>query len=129
MSFRQVKFKIKRDVRSKKFNEERRRRIYDELEELIIREDPDNNLDTRVSTIDELGGNPKEFQIILSNIEENLDLKYIKERLNAIFDSDYLTFDYEIVGGKRRSLRKKITNKKRRSSQKTHRSSQRRRLK
>lgn len=134
MSFRQVKFIVKRGERSPVFNLELKNRINDYVEELLVeKEDDENVLDTLPPTIDILGGNPNEFHIIASNVDKDFNLQEIKQKLNEEYENSNITFDYEVIGGKRRSSKRRSSGGKRRSSKRKivrrkRRSSQRRRF-
>jgi hypothetical protein len=130
MSFRQVKFIVKRGDRSPLFTLDKRIEIEDRLQNLLLQiEEDENILDIPSLVTDrfthEDESTKTQYNIIAPHVSVDLNLQEIKQKLNNKFRHDNFTFDYEIVGGrrrrrtsggKRRSSKRKTTNKKRRSS-------------
>lgn len=141
--FRQVKFVIKRDENSPLFTLDKRTKIEDKILDLLFSlEDYENimdmpNLSTERFT-PEKESTATQYYIIAPQVNMDLNLEEIKEELNTEFNNDNISFDIEIIGGKRRSSKRKAPKKKtlggkrrsskRRTSGRRRRSSQRRRV-
>ncbi len=141
--FRQVKFVVKRDENSPLFTFDTRSKIEDKILELLLAAEHDENImDIPSLEIDRFTpvkeSTATEYNIIAANVDKDLNLEEIKDSLNTDFNNDNISFDIEIVGGKRRiskriAPKKKTSGGKRRSSKRRtsgrkRRSSQRRRV-
>jgi hypothetical protein len=124
MSFRQVKFIVKRGDRSPLFTLDTRLEIEEKLQNLLLQIEEDENIldipnlvTDRFTHEDE--STKTQYNIIAPHVSVDLNLQEIKQKLNNKFRHDNFTFDYEIVGGKRRSSKRKPYSRKRRSSKRT----------
>jgi hypothetical protein len=120
--FRQVKFVIRRTADSPLFTLETRSEIEDKILDLLLAVEHDENImDIPSLVTDRLTPRQEstatKYNIVAANVNKDLDLEEIKQKLNRKLRRNNMTVNYEVLGGKRRSSKRRTSGGKRRSSQ------------